>query len=216
MAGRPQTLSDGQKKQVTRFLRKRILAGLLLFFALLGGITKYSLQDIYDRLLQKLETLVAEQFEEPRIQSVVSSVAETRAEALLLEQILPEVEKFKAEINSQIKDIRAIVAQIETLKSKSSTNAKLTEKVLSSARSSEREIEKFKKTISGLQSDLVKINRGLVEIQYFTIKGSMTIPNPYRERINKTLNEITAIAIPNPIERNKFVRELKAYQFKEE
>jgi len=211
MAGKPQKLSEGQKKQVTWLLWKQILAVLLVILALLGG----SLWEIYERLGQKVETLVAKQFKEPRIQEVVNNVAATKAEALLIEQINPEVAKFKAEINSQIEEIRSIVARIETLKAQSDSNAKQIEKVLSSARRSEQEIEKFKKAISGLQSDLIKINRGLVEIQYFSAKGALSMPNPYRERIQKTLNEIIVIAVPDSKERSEFVQELKAYQPKD-
>ena len=216
MVGKPQTLSEGQKKEVSRFLWNKVLTVSLIVLALLTGITGLSLWGIKCRLEQKLETLVAQQFEEPRIQTVVSNVAETKAVVLLTEQILPEVEKFKREINKQLEEIRSAVATIETLKSRSDSNSEQIEKVLSSARSSQGEIEKFKNTISGLQSDLVKINRGLVEIQYFTLKGSNKIPNPYGERINKVFNEIITIAVPNPQERSKFVQELNTYQWKKE
>jgi len=215
MVGRPQTLTEGQKKEVSRLLWKKVLTVSLIVLALLTGITGVSLWGIKCRLEHKLETLVAEQFEEPRIQAVVSSVAETKAEALLIKQILPEVEKFKGEIDSQLKEIRSIVAGIETLKSRSDSNSEQIEKVLSSARSSEREIEKFRNSISGLQSDLVKINRGIVEIQYFNLKGRNSIPNPYNKRIQEKLNEVLAIAVPNPQERAKFVKELETYQLKE-
>jgi len=208
MAGRPQKLSDGQIGEVKKIFWKQIYKILIFIVLIFGG----SLFGIYFRLNNMLETLVAKQFEEPRIQKVVSNAAETKAEALLVEQINPEVKKFKAEINSQIEDIRKMVASIETLKSKSDSNAKQIERVLSSARNSEQEIERFKKAISGLQSDLVKINRGLVEIQYFTVKGATRIPNPYKERIQETLNNIITIAVPDPIERSKFVQELNTYQ----
>ena len=114
MVARPQTLSKGQKSEVTRLLWKEILAVSLVMLALLSGIIGYSLWEIYDRLEQKLEGLVANQFEEPRIQEVVNNVAETKAESLLIEQILPEVEKFKGEIDSKLEEIRSIVARIET------------------------------------------------------------------------------------------------------
>ena len=212
MAGRVQTLSNGQKKQVTGLLWRQILTISLIFLALLGGITGFSLWQIKCRLEKKLEILVAQQFEEPRIQKVVTSVAGAKAEVLLMQQIQPEVEKFKLEVNSQLKEIRSIVAKIETMKSQSDSNAKEIEKFLSSAKNSEMEIEKFKKTLLGLQSDFIKINRGLVEIQYFTHKGGMSIPNPYLELIEKKLNEILAIAVPNVQEREKFLKELNTHR----
>jgi len=212
MAGKPQTLSEGQRKQITWLLWKQIISVALVFC----GLTGVGLWQMWSRLGEKLETLVAKQFEEPRIQSVVSSVAETRAEALLLEQILPEVQKFKADINSQIKDIRAIVAKIETLKSQSDINAKQIEAALSSARRSEQEIDKVQKEIYGLHSNLVKIERGIIEIQYYTyLSRGRFGKNPYQDRIEQKMNELLRIAIPNPQERSKFVEELKAYKPKE-
>jgi len=211
MAGKQQTLSEGQRKQVTWLLWKQIISVALL----LCGLTGVGLWQMWSRLGEKLEILVAKQFEEPRIQEIVNNVAETKAEALLIEQINPEVEKFMEEINSKIEEIRSVVAKIETLKSQSDSNAKQIEKVLSSVRSSEQAIEKFKETLLGLQSDFVKINRGLVEIQYFSFKGRNHIPNPYTELMVKKLNEILAIAIPNRQERAKFVKELEAYKLKE-
>ena len=83
---------------------------------------------------------MANQFEEPRIQEVVNIVAETKAEALLIEQILPEVEKFKTEINKQIKSIELTVAQIEARKSQIDSTTKQIDKLLYSARSNEQNI----------------------------------------------------------------------------
>ena len=216
MVGKPQTLSEGQKKEVTRLLWKQILAALLVVLALLGGIIGFSLWQIYDQLEQKLETLVAKQFEEPRIQEVVNNVAETKAEALLIEQINPEVQKFKTEINFQLDEIRSIVAKIEALKSQSDSNAKQVMKVLSSVRSSQQEIGTTKKAIVGLYLTLVKMQRGIIEIQYFTYLSRKYLgKNPYQERIEQKMNEVLRIAIPDSQERSKFLEELKAYQPKD-
>jgi len=237
MAGRPQTLSDGQKKEVIHLLWKKIFTVLIIGIPLLTSLTGVGLWQmkcrLEQRLQQKLETLVAKQFEEPRIQAVVSNVAETKADVLLSEQILPEVERlkieinrqledikqtvaavetFKTEINKQLEDIRQTVAAIDALKKRSDSTSQQIETVLYSARSSQQEIEKFKSTISGLQSDFVKINRGLVELEYFALNGRNIVPNPYAERINKVMNEIAAIAIPNPQERAKFNQELESYR----
>jgi len=168
---------------------------------------------LYNRLEEKLETLVANQFEEPRIQSVVNSVATERAEALLLEQINPVVDKFMAEMTSKLQKIETIVASMQESKSQSDSNAKQIEKALAFTRNSQQEIEKFKKSISGLQSDLIKINRGIVEIQYYTyISRGRFGNNPYQERIEQKMNELIKIAVPDPQERSKFVNELKAYR----
>jgi hypothetical protein len=39
MANKPQTLSQGQKEEVSKIIRNQVLAGALIIFALLGGIT---------------------------------------------------------------------------------------------------------------------------------------------------------------------------------
>jgi len=98
MAGKPQTLSEGQKKEVVRLFWKKFFTSMLIFFAILGGITGLSLWEIKQRVEAKMEELVAKQFEEPQIQEVVRKVAAERASALMTEQIMPEVTKFKDEI----------------------------------------------------------------------------------------------------------------------
>ena len=115
MAGKPQTLSKGQEEEVIKILRKQIIAGLIIGLALLTGITGISLWGIKIRLENKMENLVAKQFEEPRIQAVVSNVAERKAERLLSEQINPEVERFKKEIASQLSDLRSLVKDTQEL-----------------------------------------------------------------------------------------------------
>jgi hypothetical protein len=113
MAGRPQTLSEGQKKEVTRHLWNQILVASLAVLGLLGGITGLSLWGIKCRLEQQLQDLVAEQFKEPRVNAVVSNVASTRAESLLTHQIMPEVSKFKLEIAAQVADTKQLVTATE-------------------------------------------------------------------------------------------------------
>ncbi len=212
MAGKPQTLSNGQKRETTWLLWKQIIAVTSVMFMLLAGITGLSLWDIKRRLDDKLETLVAKQFEEPRIQAVVSNVAATKAESLLLEQIKPEVATFKAEVASQLSELKSLVADTHALKSQSDAHAKQIEAILASVRSTQQEIDKVKGALFGLQSDLVKLERGLVEIQYFTYVGRNQFPSPYHDRIMKTLNELLVIAVPNPTERAVVVKELEGYQ----
>ena len=212
MVGKLQKLSKGQEEDVVRILKKKLLAWVLIGFAILTGLTGFSLFGIMKRTEAKMESLVAKQFEEPRIQAVVSKVAETKAEALLLEQIKPEVDSFKAEVASQLSELKSIVADTRQLKSQSDTNAKQIEAILSSVRSTQQEIDKVKGDLFGLQSDLVKLERGIVEIQYFTHKGRNQFPNPYHDRIIKTLNELLVIAIPNAAERAAVVNEIQNYQ----
>ncbi len=212
MPGRPQNLTKGQKEEVTSILRRQVVKWVLIGFTILAGITGLSLWGIKQRVEKGMEDLVGKQFEEPRIQNVVSNVAETKAKALLIEQINPQVERFKAEVASQLAEMRSLVAKTDTLKSQSDSNAKQIEAILASVRSSQQKIEKVKGAVFGLQSDLIKLERGLVEIQYFTYKGRNIFPNPYHERIIQKLNELLAIAVPDPQERAKFVKEMEEYQ----
>jgi hypothetical protein len=98
MKGKPQNLSKGQQDDVIRILRKKLLAWVLICFTILAGLTGASLFGIMRRTEKKMEALVAKQFEEPRIQAVVSEVAAERASTLMIEQITPEVARFKTEV----------------------------------------------------------------------------------------------------------------------
>ena len=98
MTNKPQKLSKGQQDDVTRILRKKLLAWVLICFAILAGLTGASLLGIMKRTEKKMEALVAKQFEEPRIQAVVSEVAAEMASTLMTEQIMPEVARFKTEV----------------------------------------------------------------------------------------------------------------------
>jgi hypothetical protein len=212
MAGKPQTLSKGQEEEVIKILRKQIIAGLIIGLALLTGITGISLWGIKIRLENKMENLVAKQFEEPRIQTVVSNVAERKAERLLSEQINPEVERFKKEIASQLSDLRSLVKDTQELKSQSDANAKQIEAFLFSVRKSQLEVDQIKAAVVGIHSNLIKLERGLVEIQYFSYIGRNKFPNPYHKKIMQTLNELLVIAVPDPGERAMFIKELEGYQ----
>ena len=211
MSGRPQRLSKGQKEEVSRILRKQVLAGALIFLALLSGITGFSLWGIKSRLENKVETLVAEQFEEPSIKTIVSDVAQTKAKELLVQQINPEVERFKKQIASQLSNLKTLVTETQALKTQSDAHAKEIEKILFSLRQTQKQIEQAKQHIFGLESDLAKLERGIVEIQYFQHKGRNKFPNPYHDRIMQRLNQLLTIAVPDPAERAQFVKEIQEY-----
>jgi hypothetical protein len=212
MTGKPQTLSQGQRDEVVKILRKQIVTWVLIALALLTGVTGLSLWGIKSRLETKLEFLVAAQFEEPRIKAVVTDVAKSRAEFLLTEQVKPDVERFKQQIASQIEDLKSLASDTQKLKVQSNESAEKIEAILNSVRQSKAEIENVKTELFGLNSDLAKLERGLVEIQYFTYKGRNSFPNPYHEKIMQKLNELLLIAIPDPRERAQFVKEIQDYQ----
>lgn len=212
MAGKPQTLSQGQKEEVVKILRKQVVTWILVGLALLTSITGLSLWGIKNRLEKKMENLVAKQFEEPRIKSIVGKAAEGKAKELMAEQINPEVERFKDDIASKLAVLQSLVEDTKNLKSKSDENAKLIEGVLASVQRSQVEVDKVKNTITGINSNLVELERGLVEIQYYTYKGRNSFPNPYHDKIMKKLNELLIIAVPNHTERATFIKEIEAYQ----
>ncbi len=182
-----------------------------MFVTLLSGITGLSLWGIKVKLERKLETLVAAQFQEPKVQQVVQEAAKTQATKLLNDQINPEVDKFKRDVAEKVAGVSAAVNEINQLKSASDQTAEKIEGALRSAQESQKQAEQITATLSGLQSDVLKVERGLVEIQYFTYKGRNIFPNPYHERIMRQLNELLEIAVRDPQERSQFVRDLEAY-----
>lgn len=133
----PQKLSEDQREEVSRILRKKIIASGLIFFAVLAGVTGYSLWDVYSRLKNHLESLVAKQFEEPRIQAVVSNVAQTKAKELLIQQINPEIERFKNQITSQLSNLK-------TLETQSDAHAKEIGKILFALKQTQKELKEVK------------------------------------------------------------------------
>ena len=143
--------------------------------------------------------------------TVVSEAAKNKAASLLVEQINPEVKHFKEEVASQLEGLRSLTSEIETLKGKSNENADNIAEILSSVRKSQKEIDEVKTGLFGLSSDLTKLERGLVEIQYYTYKGRNIFPNPYHERIMQKLNELLIIAVPDPAERAQVIKEIENY-----
>ena len=75
MAGKPQSLSEGQRKEVTVMLGKQVAKWVLVGLALLTGVSGLSLWQMWVRITQKMEGLVTRQFEEPRIKATLQQVA---------------------------------------------------------------------------------------------------------------------------------------------
>ncbi len=71
------------------------------------------------------------------------------------------------------------------------------------------EVAKFNTALLAAQSDMVKMQKCAARIQYYQLKGHNTFPNPYNKQILDALNELVAIAIPNPDERSRFITELQ-------
>lgn len=115
MANISQTLSKGQREEVCKIFRNRIIAALTV----LALITGFGLWQIMLEVKQEMKSLVVEQFKEPRIQQTVQEVAANQAATLMSKQIVPEVTKFKSKINSVSNEMGAKVDQLEKVLSES-------------------------------------------------------------------------------------------------
>jgi hypothetical protein len=87
MANRPQSLSKGQHEEVVGIFHRRLLAYFITALAIITGVLGVGLWQIKERLEQKMESMIAEQFKESRIRKTVSEVAATKAQELLIRQI---------------------------------------------------------------------------------------------------------------------------------
>jgi hypothetical protein len=214
MAGKPQTLSDGQKREVVSVLRKEVLAGILFGLAVLTGVTGVGLWQIKQRVQSKMEQLVAKQFEEPRIQQVVRDVAADRASTLILEQINPEVARFKAEVASQLTELQVLVAKTRELEVQSRQHEQAMQAILAALQQSLNQSHDAQARLSSVKSDVVEMQKCIAAIQYYQLKGRNTFPNPYGKEMFEALNKLTAIAIPDPAERSRFITKIQGPQEK--
>jgi type I site-specific restriction-modification system R (restriction) subunit len=129
MAAKNKTLTEEKKREIGQVVRKQISKWVFIVLSLLGPIAGVSLWEIYNHVQKKVENLVAQQFEEPRIKEIVENTAKNRASALMSEQINPEVIKFKgdmalkitkadeklSEMDAQIRDANAQIQKLNNL-----------------------------------------------------------------------------------------------------
>ncbi len=208
MANKPQTLSQGQKDEVIRVIRNQVLTWTLIFLAILTGITGVGLWQIKEHVENKMEALVASQFEEPKIHQVVEEAAATRANQILREQIQPDVDRFKTEITNRLSELDMLLAKTKDLEKQSQDQAAAIQDILKQQQALLAESQQIRDKMVGLQSDMIQMQKCTIKIQYFTEKGRNTFPNPYTQNILDALNEMISIAIPDPVERGKFINEL--------
>ncbi|MCK4825221.1 hypothetical protein KA005_56250 [bacterium] len=212
MVGKPQTLSKGQEDDVIRILRKKLLTWTLIGFTILAGLTGASLWGIMKRAETKMEILVSKQFEEPRIQEVVRQVAAERATTLMTEQMTPEVTKFKADVADQLKELHSLVTKTRELESESRKHERSIQAVLGGLQISFKQSQEANKGLARIKHDIVEMQKCIATMRYYEMIGRNTIPNPYGKEMLASLNKLVAIAIPDPVERSKFVAELQALQ----
>ena len=212
MVGKPQTLSKGQEEDVVRILRNKLVTWTIIFFTILAGLTGASLLGIMKRTEKKMEDLVAKQFEEPRIQEVVRQVAADRASVLMTKQVTPEVTKFKADVADQLKELHTLVATTRELEAESQKHERSIQEVLVGLQHSLKQSQDANTRLSVVSSNIVEMQKCIATIQYYQLKGHNTIPNPYGKEMLDSLNRLLTIAIPDPVERSKFITELQSPQ----
>jgi len=206
------TLTEDQKSEVVQIVWKQVLAGSLVILALLGGITGLSLWGIKTRIEDKVERLVSKQFEEPKIQGIVEKVAANQASILMSEQINPEVVKFKEEVSKKLEELYQLVAKTRELEVQSRKHEESIQNVLYALKTSLNESQESAKQLTRLKSDIIEMQKLVVTLQYYQLKGGNTIPNPYLEQSKDALNRLVHIAIPDPLERSKFIVEMQQIQ----
>ncbi len=209
MTGRPQTLTKGQQDEVQSIVRKMVITWVLIGLAILTGVTGVGLWQIKARVEKKMESLVAKQFEEPRIQEVVKNVASDRATALMTEQISPEVARFKTEVAAQLQELNSLVQKTRDLETESRKHEQSIQSVLAGLQLSLKQSQSANQRLEQTKQDIVEMQKCIATMRYYEMIGRNTIPNPYGKEMLDALNKLIAIAIPDPAERSKFVTELQ-------
>jgi len=90
-----------------------LLTYFLTLLAIIGGVLGVGLWQIKERLEQKMEAMIAEQFQESRIRQTVIEVAATTSQDLLIKQIQPEVDAFKVEIAKKTAEAEGKLSDIQ-------------------------------------------------------------------------------------------------------
>ena len=114
-------------------------------------------------------------------------------------------------VKEKVKEVKQDAETIDNLRESVEKQANDIERLLESVKRSEKDITEVRDSVFGIEGDLVKVKRGIVEIQYLTYAGRNIFPNPYHDRIMQRLNELLIIAIPDPQQREIFVKELQEY-----
>lgn len=157
-AKEPQLTSE-QIKQIAKQVKKKFYKTLILWIGILSAVYGLSLYQIWLRATDKMGNLLVQrindEFELPKIRKTVNDVAKTTAKEMLTDEIQPEVIKFKAEIELNVKKIEKLVnlaqSQVNNLTSKiEESNKKL-------------------ETINKELNEAVKVNKDLKEIAHFML-----------------------------------------------
>ena len=210
MAGVPQKLSKSQEQQVKGLIKKELLVYISIFMFVLTGVTGYGLWQVYINIKNHVENIVAKQFEEPDIQKVVRKAAAERASTLLIEQVNPEVVKFKTEIDLQLKELQSLVDKTRKLEELSRNHEQTIQVVLNTINNLLEQSKGVSLKLTNVRSEIVEMQKCIATVQYYRMKGYNIFPNPYRDKELEALNKLIAIAIPDIAQRSKFIKELQS------
>jgi len=114
MAGKPQTFSKGQSKEVISIFRKQLLTWGLAFLAIFTGVTGLSIWGIKKQVEKIAIQRIAKQFEEPYISSLMKQIAEQQSKFILEQQVNPEVIRFKNEVSNNIDEFDKYLKELKT------------------------------------------------------------------------------------------------------
>jgi hypothetical protein len=97
-------LSPEEENRVIRRLRRTVFRSMFLFAGVLTIITLISLWSIKEGLEEAALERIDQQFEEPRIQSLLEGVVQTKTQDLMEHQIEPELKRFRQDLADRASD----------------------------------------------------------------------------------------------------------------
>jgi vacuolar-type H+-ATPase subunit I/STV1 len=117
------SLSSEQVKQLAKQVRKEFRNSLIFWLGIASLIFGFGLLQAYRSAVGQMQEFfvqrISEEFQQPKIHETVQEVAVSTAQQILVEEIQPEVDKFKAESESAIQETKELVnathSQLESL-----------------------------------------------------------------------------------------------------
>jgi len=111
-------ISDDIAQKTWDKLVRVIWIWIVALSTLLSLVVGISLIGIYRKVVkdtnEQINTLISKQFEEPRIKQILTEVAKTKAEDILVNRIKPEIDNFKAEINRELGSVKELSGGLKT------------------------------------------------------------------------------------------------------
>jgi len=104
---------DELKNDIVKTLQKKLWGWFLVGLAVLGGVTGLSLWGIKCKTEQIVINRITKQFEEPKIQEILKSVAESKAKEIIENRLNPEIENAKLTVNQKINSFEEDLTQFK-------------------------------------------------------------------------------------------------------